>query len=88
MLTRVHHVKDWDTGRDLSNNLLGKLNTLPVHHIFPKSLLYRHGSGRQDVNAIANFTFLTQDTNLKVSNRDPAEYLLDHDWKPLNWCLA
>jgi hypothetical protein len=27
------------------------------------------------VNALANFIFLTQDTNLKISDRDPAEYL-------------
>ena len=75
MLTRVHHAKDWDTGIELSNHMLGSLNSLQLHHIFPKSLLYAHGYERHEVNALANFTFLTQETNLKVSNRDPAEYI-------------
>ena len=77
MLTRVHHAMDWDTGVQLTNNTLGRLSTLQIHHIFPKSLLYKSGYARPEVNAIANFTFLTQDTNLKVSNRDPAEYFED-----------
>lgn len=75
LLTRVWHAKDLDTGIELSNNLLGKLNRLQVHHIFPKALLYKHGYSRPEVNAIANFTFLTQETNLIISDRDPEEYL-------------
>ncbi len=46
-----------------------------MHHIFPKALLYQHGYSKADVNAIAHLTFLTQDTNLRVSDHDPAEYL-------------
>ncbi len=75
MMTRVGKARDWASGIELSMNLLGRLNRLEVHHIFPKALLYKHGYSRPDVNAIANFTFLTQETNLRVSNRDPAEYL-------------
>ena len=75
LLTRVYHAKDWDTGIELSNHMLGSLSRLELHHIFPKSLLYEHGYERHEVNALANFTFLTQDTNLKVSNRNPAGYI-------------
>lgn len=75
MLTRINHAEDWDTGIELSNHALGSLNRLELHHIFPKSLLYERKFERHEVNALANFTFLTQDTNLKVSNRDPAEYI-------------
>ena len=75
MLTRVRHARDWDSGIELSNHMLGKINHLQVHHIFPKSLLYEQGFALHEVNSLANFTFLTQDTNLKVSNRDPAEYI-------------
>ena len=75
LLTRVHHAKDWDTGIELSNHMLGSKSRLHLHHIFPKSLLYGKGYQRQEVNALANFTFLTQETNLKVSNRDPAKYI-------------
>lgn len=75
MLTRVNHAQDWGTGIELSDQMLGKLNSLQLHHIFPKALLYNHNYDRQDVNALANFTFLTQETNLEVSDRDPAQYL-------------
>ena len=75
MLTRVHHAEDWDTGIELSSHMLGSRSRLELHHIFPKSLLYKCGYERHEVNALANFTFLTQDTNLKVSNRDPAKYI-------------
>jgi hypothetical protein len=75
MLTRVYDVKDWGTGVPLRNELLGKLANLEIHHIFPKNLLYRAGYDRPEVNALANFTFLTKATNLEVTNRDPAEYI-------------
>ena len=94
MLTRVYHARDWDTGVELSNHMLGSLSSLQVHHIFPKSRLYDFGYERNDVNALANFTFLTQDTNLLVSNRDPSEYLdyfmthrpgvLESHWIPMD----
>jgi hypothetical protein len=75
LMTRVGKARDWASDLELSMNLLGRLNRLEVHHVFPKDLLYKHGYSRPDVNAIANFTFLTQETNLRVSNRDPAKYL-------------
>ncbi len=75
MLTRVHHAKDLATGLDLSKTTLGHLMRLELHHIFPKAKLYKHGYTRPEVNSLANFMFLTQDTNLKVTDRDPAEYL-------------
>ena len=78
MMTRVGHAKDWGTGIELASHLLGKLSTLQVHHIFPKALLYKHGYSRAEVNAIANFTFLTQDTNLEISDRKPSEYFEEY----------
>ena len=73
-LTRVGDARDWGTGLPLKSSLLGRMNTLEVHHIFPKSLLYQHGYGRAEVNAVANFCFLTKDTNLQISARPPSEY--------------
>lgn len=75
MLTRVYHAQDWETGFELSSNLLGRLSALQMHHIFPRALLYKHGYKMDEVNALANFTFLTQETNLLVSDKDPVEYL-------------
>jgi hypothetical protein len=94
MLTRVCHAKDWETGNELTAHLLGHLSRLQVHHIFPKALLYKHHYPRSQVNAIANFTFLTQETNLLVSDRDPIEYfayfaeknpgVLESHWIPMD----
>jgi len=78
MLTRTRHSLDWGSGVELSHHLLGFMNQLELHHIFPKALLYKEGYSRPDVNAIANFTFLTKDTNLLVSDRDPAQYLPEY----------
>ena len=81
MMTRVCHARDWGTGVELTNHLLGNLSGLQVHHIFPKALLYENGIEQREVNAIANFTFLTQETNLEVSRRDPAEYIPAYEEK-------
>lgn len=75
MMTRAWHARDWDSGDELSNHLLGFMNRLELHHIFPKSMLKKKGYSRPEINAIANFTFLTKETNLLVTDRDPEEYL-------------
>jgi len=86
MMTRVQHARDWETGIEISNHLLGKLSRLQVHHIFPRSVLYEAGYSKAQVNAIANFTFLTQETNLAVSDRIPEEYFEYYENKQFcNW---
>lgn len=75
LLTRTQGAQDWGDGTPLSAHLLGRLNGLQVHHIFPKARLYADGHSRGDVNAIANFCFLTQGTNLDISDRFPSEYM-------------
>lgn len=77
MLTRVWGSKDWESGIELKQHLLGKNTSLQLHHIFPKARLYEHGYDRPLVNALANFTFLTADANLHIADRDPAEYLAE-----------
>ena len=78
MLTRACQARDWETGDELKGHLLGRLSRLELHHIFPKATLKKY-EGKQygvpEINALANFTFLTQATNLKVSDRLPEEYL-------------
>ena len=74
MLTRMGAAKDWGAGLPLKVGLLGQMNKLEVHHIFPKSRLYSRDYKRPEVNALANFCFLTKDTNLSISNRLPEEY--------------
>jgi hypothetical protein len=81
MLTRVNGSRDLGTGLELRAELLGRLASLQLHHIFPKAVLYRHGYERSQVNAIANFCFLTQETNLAIGKRLPAEYLAEAEEK-------
>ncbi|MEV3997875.1 MULTISPECIES: DUF262 domain-containing protein [Streptomyces] len=75
LLTRAHGAQDFESGVPLRDGLLGRLSSLQVHHIFPKARLYEHGYSRAEVNAVANFCFLTQDTNLRIGARQPSEYL-------------
>ena len=75
MLTRAWRALDWETGVELKGHLLGNLSSLELHHIFPKARLYEKKYGVAQVNALANFTFLTKETNLKVSDKDPVSYL-------------
>ncbi|MEX2579682.1 MAG: DUF262 domain-containing protein [Verrucomicrobiales bacterium] len=74
LLTRMGEAKDWGCGLPLKADLLGKMSSLEVHHIFPKAQLYKAGYTKTEVNALANFCFLTKDTNLHISDRLPAVY--------------
>lgn len=74
LLTRMGEAQDWGTGLPLKASLLGKMNRLEVHHIFPKAQLYKHGYKRTQVNALANFCFLTKDTNINISDTLPEIY--------------
>ena len=74
LLTRMGESRDWGTGLALKASMLGKMSKLEVHHIFPKAQLYKRDFKRADVNALANFCFLTKDTNLVISDRLPEEY--------------
>src|SRR5690606_6944731 len=97
MLTRMGEAKDWGTGIALKASLLGKMNKLEVHHIFPKAQLYKYGYSRAEVNALANFCFLTKDTNLRISDTLPEKYFykvernhpgaLSSQWIPMDESL-
>jgi len=81
LLTRMGGSRDWGTGLALKANMLGKMSRLEVHHIFPKARLYERGYKRAEVNALANFCFLTKDTNLDISDRPPEEYFTEVEEK-------
>jgi hypothetical protein len=74
LLTRMGAARDWGTGLPLKASLLGKMSRLEVHHVFPKARLYKQKFKRPEVNALANFCFLTKETNLSISDRLPEEY--------------
>jgi len=77
LLTRMAGSRDWGTGLPLKASLLGKMSRLEVHHIFPKAQLYKRQYKRPEVNALANFCFLTKDTNLHITDRLPEEYFTE-----------
>ncbi len=74
MLTRMADARDLGSGLPLRADMLGRLSRLEVHHIFPKAQLYKAEYGRADVNAIANFCFLTKGSNLHISDERPEIY--------------
>lgn len=67
-LTRMGGARDWGTGLPLKASLIGKMSRLEVHHIFPKAQLYKRKHPRPEVNALANFCFLTTHTNLDMTD--------------------
>ncbi len=81
MLTRMGEARDWGTGLPLKASLLGRFSRLEVHHIFPKAQLYKHGYSRAEVNALANFCFLTKESNLFISDRLPGIYFPEVEQK-------
>ena len=94
LLTRTGESKDWGLGIPLKKSLLGKNSSLEVHHIFPRRFLKDNKFNKAEINAVANFCFLTKDTNLKISDKDPAIYFqeisdrypgaLESQWIPMN----
>ena len=74
MLTRMGEAQDWGTGLPLKADMLGRMNRLEVHHAYSKAKLYEQDHARAEVNALANFCFLTKETNLSISDRLPEEY--------------
>ena len=95
LLTRVGAGKDLLTGVELQKSLLGNLSSLQVHHIFPKKVLRDADYKRTEINAVANFCFLTQESNLIITKREPEDYFkqvikeageeaLSSQWIPLD----
>jgi hypothetical protein len=74
LLTRMGAAQDWGNGLPLKSGMHGRMSRLEVHHIFPKSQLYKRAFRKSEVNALANFCFLTKDTNLEISDQLPHKY--------------
>jgi hypothetical protein len=80
VVAKAHGAVDWFNGAPLGT-VFGKKYQLHSHHIFPQGLLYKSGYDadnhlhRKIVNEIANRAFLTAESNLKLGDESPAEYL-------------
>jgi len=73
-LTRKGEARDLGSGALLKKGMLSPMAKLEVHHIFPKKILREAGYHRGQINALANFCFLTKECNLSIGARDPDEY--------------
>ena len=76
-LLALRNARDWRRGEDI------RLQELQDHHIFPQAYLKRHEiTKRVDVNTIANRTLISNETNGKIKDKAPAEYLRDRNIFP------
>ena len=75
LLFKENGADDWATSLRISPKHANSADKIEFHHIFPKAQLYKQNFRRAEVNALANFCFLTKDTNLKILDRLPEEYL-------------
>jgi hypothetical protein len=76
-LLALANARDWRRGEDI------RLQELQDHHIFPKAFLKRHGiENRVGVNTIANRTLISDETNGKIKDKAPAEYIHDTEIFP------
>jgi len=77
MLTRMGEAQDFYEGLPLKKSLLGKMAQLELHHIFPSAQLKAIGRDKHEINALANFCFLTKDSNTKIGKRLPTDYFAE-----------
>lgn len=74
--------RDWgDSNRPVINNVYYTLTDKPnLHHVFPLDFINKNpGKNECDVNSLMNIAYLTQLTNLEISNKNPLEYLKEYD---------
>ena len=74
LLARTRGARDFGNGLPLHSHLPDRPASVQIHHIFPKTVLYEVGCGKGQVNAVANFCFLTRETGLLIGKRKPEEY--------------
>ncbi len=54
-----------------------------LHHIFPTNYIAQNSGGNKlDHNSLMNIAYLTQITNLNISDRAPLEYVKEYDQNP------
>jgi len=71
-LLALHNARDWRRAENI------QLQELQDHHIFPQAYLKRHViTKRVDVNTIANRTLISDETNGRIKDKAPADYLAD-----------
>lgn len=79
-----HQPKDWEhCDREvLVQNIFFSTDNPNLHHVFPTNseyVLNNKHYNQIDSNSLMNIVYLTQITNLNITNRNPLEYIKDYD---------
>lgn len=74
-LLALRGARDWRRGEHI------QLQELQDHHIFPRDYLITHGVDK-GVNSIVNRTLISDETNGKIKNKAPAEYIVSTEIFP------
>jgi len=78
-LLALRGARDWRRGENI------QLQDLQDHHIFPRAYLKRHGlTKRTEVNSIVNRTLISDETNAKIKDKAPGDYIGSADVFPLS----
>jgi len=77
--------KDWRyTDRNvIADNFFFSTDKPNLHHIFPTNYISQNpGSNELNNNSLMNIAYLTQITNLEISDKNPLNYIKDYDSNP------
>lgn len=77
--------KDWKyTDRNvIVDNFFFNTDKPNLHHIFPTNYIANNpGNNKLNNNSLMNIAYITQITNLEISDRNPLEYIKEYDQNP------
>jgi len=77
-----HLPKDWKfTDREvISDNFFFSIDKPNLHHVFPTNFISEHpGNNSLNSNSLMNIVYLTQLTNLEISDKNPLKYIKEYD---------
>jgi hypothetical protein len=78
LLLAFNQPVDLLTGQKIDvHKALHYTNSKEYHHFFPRDFLVGKGVSTRKANLLANFVMLTAESNKKISNRAPSDYLKD-----------
>ena len=98
ILMRQRHATDWGEGRGASLENI-EPSEMQIHHIFPSNFMLNDGDAkayaesaglkpsqyRAEINDIANMTFLSRVTNVRINDMPPWQYLAQETTKEMRY---
>ncbi|WP_405210565.1 DUF262 domain-containing protein [Dokdonia sp. Asnod2-E02] len=84
-LYATNQPKDWKfTDRNvIAENFFFSTDKPNLHHIFPTDYIAKNpGANIINNNSLMNIAYLTQITNLEISNKNPLDYICDYETNP------